>query len=278
MASSPIVTSQKIRRLIGMPFYSEYQVRSPLSAFIKKLWTLDNSGSRLETGERAVLPNGCFTIAFISGNGILVKTRLTDTLLSPGVYFVGQLTGGITVNLLPHTKAIMVQLFAWAPVHFSKAPMSAYTDRVVPLTDPVISVDILNNPAIALAVHRAFVDHFRHNKNTFLIQQACLLLAGAGGALTVGNLAAQLGCSERQLQKQFKQHIGLSPKAFAIILRLRNAVDDIAYPRQAHILLSNLALENNFYDQAHFINTFQSIVGMSPAKFDKTAYLLAFKK
>jgi len=263
---------------INMPFYAEYQVRSPLSGFIKKLWTLDNSNSRLETGERAVLPNGCFTIAFITGEGIQVKTRLTDTLLTPGVYFVGQLTEAISVNLLPHTKAIMVQLFAWSPAHFGTAPMLDYADRVLPLTDPGINVDALNNPAVALAVYRAFAGRFRHNKNTFLIQQACLLLAGAGGALTVGELASRLGCSERQLQKQFKQHVGLSPKAFAIILRLRNAVDDIAYPRQAHVLLTSLALENNFYDQAHFINTFQSIIGVSPAKFDKKAYLLAFKK
>jgi len=258
--------------------YSEYQVHSPLSAFIKKLWTLDNSENTSDSGARSVLPNGCFTIAFIEGQGIQVKTRLSEKFLNPGLYFVGQLTGAITVNLLPNTKAIMVQLFAWTPVHFSEVAMPAFTDQVLPLTMPVINTSKFNNSAIALAVHRAFRAHFRHNKNTYLIQQACLYLAETRGGLTISALATQLGRSERHLQKLFKQHIGVTPKAFAVILKLRNAVDDIAYPQYANIILTRLALENNFYDQAHFINTFQSIVGTSPAKFDKTTYLLAFKK
>jgi AraC-like DNA-binding protein len=260
--------------------YSEYDVQSALSAFIKKLWTLDNRENPQYSGEKSVLPNGCFTIVFIEGYGVKAATRLEEKVLLPGIYFVGQLTEAIRVDILPHTRAIMVQLYAWAPCHFSDASMLTFTDRIVPIEEagPSISISAMSHREIVRTVYAVFKPLFRHDHHTFLIHQACLLLLNTAGNMNMATLSEYLGCSARYLQKRFKFHIGLTPKEYAIILKLRNAVDDIAYPQHGPLLLTRLALAHDFYDQAHFINTFRAIVKTAPSKFDQSNFLLAYKR
>ncbi len=50
------------------------------------------------------------------------------------------------------------------------------------------------------------------------------------GIDSIKDLCVQLNCSSRHLQKIFLKYIGLSPKEFSIIIKLRNAIDEIAYP------------------------------------------------
>jgi AraC-like DNA-binding protein len=70
----------------------------------------------------------------------------------------------------------------------------------------------------------------------------------------------------------------VTPKQFSRLIQLRNAVDDMAYPQNGAAMLTRLAYTHNFYDQAHFINTFRDIVKTLPSKFDQTAYVLAYKR
>lgn len=100
----------------------------------------------------------------------------------------------------------------------------------------------------------------------------------SNGNTTVAEMAETLNCSSRYLQKLFKIHIGLSPKELSVIIKLREAVDGIAYPDLDSASLTRLALVNQFYDQAHFNNTFQKIVKTSPKKFHVPDYLLSLKR
>lgn len=103
------------------------------------------------------------------------------------------------------------------------------------------------------------------------------MIVNTHGNTTITEVASTLNCSARYLQKLFKTAIGLTPKQLAIIIKLRNAVDDIAYPGTGSSTLTRLALANQFYDQAHFNNTFQAIVKTSPTKFHVPDYFLSNK-
>jgi hypothetical protein len=47
----------RVRVPLASMKYEEYPIGAPLSAFIKKLWTLDNSDAAVASGERSVLPS-----------------------------------------------------------------------------------------------------------------------------------------------------------------------------------------------------------------------------
>ena len=63
--------------------YSEYRVPRSMSLFVKKVWTLDNLDSSSVVMDRFALPNGCFNIAVIRGNGLKITHFGIDTCFRP---------------------------------------------------------------------------------------------------------------------------------------------------------------------------------------------------
>ncbi len=91
-------------------------------------------------------------------------------------------------------------------------------------------------------------------------------LVETGGAMSVRDLAAGVGCSPRHLIEQFRDQIGLAPKTVARIVRfdrIARAVRDDDHPDWLE-----LAHANGYYDQAHLIREFREFAGITP-----TAYL-----
>ena len=265
--------------------YSEYKVNKRLTPFVKKFWTLDNLQGTKEVTNKSVLPNGCFNIAFIYGEGLVVHNNLRTTTLPEGVHFCGQATEAVDVIIKAHTKATMVQLYPWTPVHFSSLDMRFFNDNILPIQeiDPGLHQEILrhslkNNESLEKFILRQFSQTLRKNATTQLIYKSCQHILNNTENLVIQDLCDELGCSTRYLQKVFKTHVGVSPKQLMIIIKLRNAVDDIAYPDEPDVSFTELALNNNFYDQAHFNRTFRHIVKTSPKKFEVLQYLLSLKE
>lgn len=268
--------------------YSEYTIQDQSAFFLKKLWTLDNGTNSNPVLQKSILPNGCFNIAIINGPGIFVQYHNKNIRLTEGVYYCGQITKAIQVDVMPGTKATMIQLFPWTPVHFSFPPiLSTLTDAIVPIHELLLNLPIQWDYLLGChnesQIHRYVVTRLNqsinHNSDSELITNACQLILDHRGSISVGALSTELHCSTRHLQKLFKAYVGLSPKDLAVIIKLRESVDDIVYPPKIyHSKLTDLALNNHFYDQAHFINTFRSIAGTTPRKFNAMDCFLSLKK
>jgi AraC-like DNA-binding protein len=74
--------------------------------------------------------------------------------------------------------------------------------------------------------------------------------------------AGRLGISERQLRNIFAREVGLSPKHFARIARLRRVLALAGNQRWAQV-----AGDTGFFDQAHMITDFRALMGVSPGAF-----------
>lgn len=265
--------------------YSEYKVNQLLSPYIKKLWTLDNLDNPQDVTNKSVLPNGCFNIPFVQGNGMTVRNKFRTTELTEGIYFCGQATEAVDVVIKTNTKATMVQLHPWTPVHFSPLNMELFNDAIIPIKEIDQTLLTTENMSqfidcerIERFIFQQFKKQLKQNATTHLLFNSCQRMIKTQGNVSIQELCEELGCSTRYLQKKFKTHIGISPKQFIIIIKLRNAVDDIAYPQEKDISFTELALNNNFYDQAHFNRTFQHIIKTSPRKFEALQCLLSLKE
>jgi AraC-like DNA-binding protein len=95
-----------------------------------------------------------------------------------------------------------------------------------------------------------------------LIADAVAEIHAARGTLRIGALAAGLGVSQDALEKRFRRIVGASPKQYASIVQLREAVDD----RANQPSYGDVALEGGFYDQAHFNRRFRAVTGGSPTQ------------
>lgn len=86
--------------------------------------------------------------------------------------------------------------------------------------------------------------------------------AMAAGTESVPALAARLAVSERQLRILFTAGIGLSPKHFARITRLRRLLAETG-----ETTWSERAAAAGFYDQSHMTAEFRTLMGVTPGRF-----------
>ncbi len=71
--------------------------------------------------------------------------------------------------------------------------------------------------------------------------------------------------SDRWLRYKFAERLGLSPKAFASIVRFQNCFQALLRDKQA--FLEGRKFLDYYYDQAHFIREFNRYIGKSPARY-----------
>jgi AraC-like DNA-binding protein len=111
---------------------------------------------------------------------------------------------------------------------------------------------VLPDPAITAVVNRLLESH---------------------GAEAVSRLAAQSGLSARQLRRTFVAHVGLLPKEFARLRRIRHAC--ILMLSEEAVALAGLSHEGGYADQPHLTREFRGVFGSSPRLTE--AYLRQIK-
>jgi AraC-like DNA-binding protein len=82
---------------------------------------------------------------------------------------------------------------------------------------------------------------------------------------TVNDLATSTGISKRSLQRLFNDYVGASPKWVIRRYRLHELIEKFDSGAQPH--WAQLALDLGYFDQAHLINDFKSIVGYTPTQY-----------
>jgi len=85
------------------------------------------------------------------------------------------------------------------------------------------------------------------------------------GIVNVKDLAKSHHISLRQLERRFKNYIGLTVKEFSSIVRFDNAKKSIASFTKTS--LSEIAFNTGFFDHSHMTNEFQRISGENPSHF-----------
>ena len=69
----------------------------------------------------------------------------------------------------------------------------------------------------------------------------------------------------RQLERNFKKQIGLTPKQLSKVIRLQATLQMLL--NQTTRTLTDIAYESEYYDQSHFIKDFKEFTGLTPKEF-----------
>lgn len=262
--------------------YYELAAAEDFSRLIKKFWVLDHSNSALYSYEKYALPNGSFTLAFISGNGIRLENEHTNTTIKSGIYFIGQITQRLKITVLPYTKATMAQLQPWAPALITAFPMHELTNRFTTLDvvnkelhKAFTRIDITNDGALINTFYSKFENYPHYTYSYGLVKNVTqTLMANVKDApLKIADIASKTGYSKRYVEKQFNQYTGLSPKEMYNILRMRNLITGL-HNQPGKPSLTQLALTAGYFDQSHFNKAYANMMGSLPKKFAADDYIL----
>jgi AraC-like DNA-binding protein len=80
--------------------------------------------------------------------------------------------------------------------------------------------------------------------------------------LTIGELARQMGLSTEHFIRQFKQHFGISPKAYHTRARLQEAARSL---RGSEKSIKSIAYSMGFSDPKSFTRRFKQHLGVKPS-------------
>lgn len=98
------------------------------------------------------------------------------------------------------------------------------------------------------------------------VMQGIFAITASKGAVRMGDLPDMVGLSERQFQRVFRSEVGLTPKQYSRICRLRATALDVLDSGQTN--WGVIAAERGYADQAHLIHEFQALFGISPKEFE----------
>jgi AraC-like DNA-binding protein len=96
-----------------------------------------------------------------------------------------------------------------------------------------------------------------------LIAAAVAWLEHGTGSNRIDDLTRYIGLSQSALERRFRRIVGISPKKFASVVRLRRALRMRASGRD----FTAVAHDAGYFDQAHFIHDFRRATGSTPETF-----------
>jgi len=238
---------------------TEFKPHSKLASFIDAYW--DITCDEGVTSINKVLPDGCVDIIMNVGEDFRDESEGV-VLQSEKAYLGGAITRFKEAKTVRETHLIGVRFKPSAFSYFyAFSSLHEVTNNIVELSNDLVP-DI---SAFSNDISVAF-DSFYYNK---LIQPKHSLMPVLeninkhNGDVTVYELADRHCTTVRQLERNFKYHIGLSPKEFINIVRYKFA-QQLILARHPKRTLADIAFESGYYDQAHLSNEIKKYTGVLP--------------
>lgn len=102
------------------------------------------------------------------------------------------------------------------------------------------------------------------NRENTTVMNAIYEIVHSKGNATIKQICDYACISNRQLERLFKENIGMSPKKFEDLVRYQILWKDIIYNKTYNI--QDAVYRYGFSDQAHLINTFKKYHTMTPSE------------
>ena len=242
-----------------------------LREWVKVIWFLEQDGKE-RMDEKIIMPDGCVCLTFILSNHT-ENSFCYGSTLEYGIYISPPSMNKYETALNDELYAVDVTLYPGVFFNLFGIPISAMEHRMYNIKELSLKFDesILDK----LARYKGNVELSLNCVNDFLYRlfyqrfHADSLLLGTSALVKNGDLNdfyLQQSLSTRQIQRKIKESTGLNPNTIQRINRFYNALKDIKQ-NEFNPKFSQIAINNQFTDQSHFIKEFKYFSGKTPKEF-----------
>ncbi|MCC6840446.1 MAG: AraC family transcriptional regulator [Flavobacteriales bacterium] len=256
--------------------YREHAPSEALKGVVDRYWFFRSSGPGAEIPVQQCIPLGVSElIVNLSGTTSALVHGQWERM--PDVRVVGMQREPLSWRSTGNCLMMGVRLLPEAAIGLFGAPLKVvdpmfmgarellgarFCEDLEPLRE-------VRDEAEALAVMEDFLLRFvvRADRATERFVSAMRQMRGMGLGFDHRALGDKLFVCDRQAQRLFKEHLGLSPVAYHRIVRFRKAYDH-ATENTVH-RWSDLAFELGYADQAHFNRDFKTFCGVTPGNLQE---------
>lgn len=256
----------------------DYRIILPpenLKPFVRYFWVLENKDAHNATVTFSPLADGCPGIMFQPADK---GAFCIDDQQQPDIFLYGQTIEPIKMTLSGklHTVGVIFHPHALQSVFGIDAHELTGTcvdlglvqhKKERPLLEKLLSAATVEEQIDLLAASLSNSVQRTGDKQDAIIRFASTEILRGKGDTSFATLQQQLRTTERTLERRFKQSIGISAKLFSRICRFQESLNQLR--NNNYNKLSDIAYENGYADQSHFIRTFKEFTGVSPFDYRK---------
>jgi AraC-like DNA-binding protein len=248
-----------------------YFPNPPLAAHVEMFWYVTG---RADFARDRRLPTGKTHLLINLGDAPTLFSRETGDIARrfPTCWISGQQHSYIETGSGGDTILLGAQFHSHGAYRLLRIGQHELCDRVIELEallgDRVLSLreHLLAAPSpndcFAL-LERWLIDQLEQGTDVHpAVLATTRTVAADPGGIHVRALSRAIGWSQEHLIRRFREQVGLTPKAYANILRFDRA---LGLARRRTAAWSEIALRCGYYDQAHLVRDFQRYAGRAPA-------------
>ncbi len=246
---------------------------APVSHYVENLWLV--RGRVPEPSRHMLLPDGAFVVIFNLGEPqrLCERADVRRQAVFRASWVSGQQPQPIVIEQAGACHLAGIKFRPGGACPLFRFSLAELTGRVVELEDIWGSAAaavreqlgaVRSDRALLACLERWLARRLRDAAapDARIRFAAALLQRGGTG---VGRIAEEANLSHRHFVHEFTRQVGLAPKHYGRVQRLQRAIGWIGSRPQVD--WAQAALANGFYDQAHLINEFRGLTGITPGEY-----------
>jgi AraC-like DNA-binding protein len=277
-----------------LPDHQKILIPDTLRQFVKHVWYIDgNIQSKLHADPHAETigtfsQNNTHTLSlpnFADGNPGLIFQQFASGKFDceqqkdiPRNYVFGQTVLPISLSVPQNCTIIGVIFYPHVLQSIFRFSAKEITDNVVDLhllpAVPRINLSEqlwdMSTPAAQVQIIFRYLELLVNRNNAVPdkgMQYASGKIMRLNGQVSMKQLQSELNLSERTFERKFEQHVGVSSRLLSGIAQFQASLKQLR--NGSFLKLSDIAYDNGYADQSHFIRIFKRFTGMSPLQFYK---------
>ncbi|WP_428742780.1 helix-turn-helix domain-containing protein [Tenacibaculum sp.] len=263
-------------------FKGKEKYSDDIKPYVKDIFVFEEKDSKIKTSLPFFADGYPGIIFCVSSNGLFLKhknKRLSEFFL------YGQTINPIELYVEGAYKMIVFQMLPSAVRILLGVEPKILNDDCYDLTQlsetinqrSVECLNKTNNTKEQVKIVSKYLTHIIE-KSTLNTDKSIVLAINivlqCKGKITVTELRKKLFLTERTLERRFVKEIGVTPKIFCKIIQFQNSLIQISDNENNRMI--DVAYENGFSDQSHFIKTFKKYAGVTPSEFQYLPALANF--
>lgn len=255
--------------------FQKYSPHSDLSSLIDCYWTLKVPPSGSNQRQR-IVPDGNIEMAFILGDDIKRYVSKDEFIYQPKAMVLGQIIKPFYIEPCGLVDTFAISFHPYGLSHFISKPIKELVDKETPIAQlfepeeaEKLEKEIIeagNTQERIKIIELFFLDKLKETVTIDkIVKRTVDMLLTTNGKISINSLVDENSSRRRQLERKFKNQIGISPKQLVRVIRFLSSLR--ALQNGDKINLTDVAHRNEFYDHAHFIKDFREFTGVSPKDF-----------